>query len=116
MYKRQSNDSRDSWFAGFDERNVAAIWVGRDDNGKTSLYGSSGAMAVYLAFLKERPPISLRSTQVNGVVKGFFDRDTGVAKESDCSNVDALPALTATYRPVNNCGEPLQWWQKILGQ
>lgn len=111
-----SNDSRDSWFAGFDERNVAAIWVGRDDNGKTSLYGSSGAMAVYLAFLKERPPISLRSTQVNGVVKGFFDRDTGVAKESDCSNVDALPALTATYRPVNNCGEPLQWWQKILGQ
>ncbi|MDT3318761.1 penicillin-binding protein 1B [Shewanella sp. SP1S2-4] len=111
-----SNDSRDSWFAGFDERNVAAIWVGRDDNGKTSLYGSSGAMAVYLAFLKERPPISLRSIQVNGVVKGFFDRDTGVAKESDCSNVDALPALTATYRPVNNCGEPLQWWQKILGQ
>ena len=111
-----SNDSRDSWFAGFDERNVAAIWVGRDDNGKTSLYGSSGAMAVYLAFLKERPPISLRSIQVNGVVKGFFDRDTGVAKESDCSNVDALPTLTATYRPVNNCGEPLQWWQKILGQ
>lgn len=67
-----SNDSRDSWFAGFDERNVAAIWVGRDDNGKTSLYGSSGAMAVYLAFLKERPPISLRSIPVNGVVKGFL--------------------------------------------
>ncbi|MGI1986527.1 penicillin-binding protein 1B [Shewanella glacialipiscicola] len=111
-----SNDSRDSWFAGFDERNVAAIWVGRDDNGKTSLYGSSGAMAVYLAFLKERPPISLRSIQVNGVVRGFFDRDTGVAKESTCSNVDALPALTATYRPINNCGEPLQWWQKILGR
>lgn len=109
-----SNDSRDSWFAGFDERNVAAIWVGRDDNGKTSLYGSSGAMAVYLAFLKERPPISLRSIPVSGVVKGFFDRDTGVAKESTCSNVDALPALAATYRPVNNCGDPLQWWQKIF--
>ena len=109
-----SNDSRDSWFAGFDERNVAAIWVGRDDNGKTSLYGSSGAMAVYLAFLKERPPISLRSIQAQGVVRGFFDRDTGVAKESTCSNVDALPALAATYRPVDNCGEPLQWWQNIF--
>lgn len=109
-----SNDSRDSWFAGFDERNVAAIWVGRDDNGKTSLYGSSGAMAVYLAFLKERPPISLRAIPVPGVVKGFFDRDTGVAKQANCSNVDALPALSSSYRPVENCGEPLQWWQKIL--
>lgn len=111
-----SNDSRDSWFAGFDERNVAAIWVGRDDNGKTSLYGSSGAMAVYQSFLNERPPIGLRSIPVPGVVQGYFDRDTGIAKEAGCSQVIALPALKGTYNPTVNCGEPLQWWQKILGQ
>lgn len=111
-----SNDSRDSWFAGFDERNVAAIWVGRDDNGKTSLYGSSGAMAVYQSFLNERPPIGLRSIPVAGVVQGYFDRDTGIAKEAGCSQVIALPALKGTYNPAVNCGEPLQWWQKILGQ
>ncbi|WP_198782292.1 penicillin-binding protein 1B [Shewanella putrefaciens] len=111
-----SNDSRDSWFAGFDERNVAAIWVGRDDNGKTSLYGSSGAMAVYQSFLNERPPIGLRSIPVPGVVQGYFDRDTGIAKEAGCSQVIALPALKGTYNPAVNCGEPLQWWQKILGQ
>jgi penicillin-binding protein 1B len=111
-----SNDSRDSWFAGFDERNVAAIWVGRDDNGKTSLYGSSGAMAVYQAFLKERPPIGLRSIPPSGVIQGYFDRDTGEAKEAGCSNTEALPALRGTYNPAKNCGEPLQWWQKILGQ
>lgn len=111
-----SNDSRDSWFAGFDERNVAAIWVGRDDNGKTSLYGSSGAMAVYQSFLNERPPIGLRSIPVPGVVQGYFDRDTGIAKEAGCSQVIALPALKSTYNPAVNCGEPLQWWQKILGQ
>ena len=111
-----SNDSRDSWFAGFDERNVAAIWVSRDDNGKTSLYGSSGAMAVYQAFLKERPPIGLRSIPPSGVIQGYFDRDTGEAKEAGCSNTEALPALRGTYNPAKNCGEPLQWWQKILGQ
>lgn len=110
-----SNDSRDSWFAGFDERNVAAIWVGLDDNGKTGLYGSSGAMAVYQAFLKNRAPISLRRTPVNGVVQGYFDATSGAAMERDCGNVMALPALAESYHPAKNCGEPLSWWQKLTG-
>lgn len=110
-----SNDTRDSWFAGFDERNVAAVWVGRDDNGKTGLYGSNGAMAVYQNFLDRRPPISLRRTPVNGVVNGHFDRKTGKAMEAGCENTIALPALTSSYRPAKNCGEPLSWWQKLTG-
>ncbi|MPY23670.1 penicillin-binding protein 1B [Shewanella psychropiezotolerans] len=110
-----SNDSRDSWFAGFDERNVAAIWVGRDDNGKTGLYGSSGAMAVYQDFLNNRPPISLRRTPINGVVNGHFDRLTGKAMEAGCENTIALPALSGSYHPAKNCGEPLSWWQKFTG-
>ncbi|WP_394147384.1 penicillin-binding protein 1B [Shewanella atlantica] len=110
-----SNDSRDSWFAGFDERNVAAIWVGRDDNGKTKLYGSSGAMAVYQDFLGDRPPISLRRTPVNGVVNGYFERTTGIAKQAGCDDSIALPALQSSYHPAKNCGEPLSWWQKLTG-
>ncbi|EDQ00369.1 penicillin-binding protein 1B [Shewanella benthica] len=110
-----SNDSRDSWFAGFDERNVVAIWVGRDDNGKTGLYGSSGAMAVYQDFLNNRPPISLRRVPVNGVVNGHFDRLTGKAMEAGCENTIALPALSGSYHPAKNCGEPLSWWQKLTG-
>ncbi|MFV7782487.1 penicillin-binding protein 1B [Shewanella marisflavi] len=110
-----SNDSRDSWFAGFDERNVAAVWVGLDDNGKTSLYGSSGAMAVYQAFLKQRAPIGLRRTPVEGVVNGYFDAKTGVAKQAKCGNVIAVPALSESYHPAKNCGEPLSWWQKLVG-
>ncbi|WP_119967957.1 penicillin-binding protein 1B [Shewanella japonica] len=109
-----SNDSRDSWFAGFDERNVAAIWVGQDDNSKTGLYGSSGAMAVYQAFLKQRPPLGLRMTPVNGVTQGYFDRSTGVAKQADCDNVVALPARVDSYNPVDNCGDERSWWQKII--
>jgi len=110
-----SNDSRDSWFAGFDERNVAAIWVGQDDNSKTGLYGSSGAMAVYQAFLRERPPLSLRMLPVNGIINGYFDRTTGAAKQGDCNNIIGLPALDASYHPAANCGESLSWWQKLVG-
>ncbi|MGS0676293.1 penicillin-binding protein 1B [Shewanella sp. 0m-4] len=110
-----SNDSRDSWFAGFDERNVAAIWVGRDDNGKTGLYGSSGAMAVYQAFLNHRAPLSLRMAPVDGVVQGYFERDTGKAQEPQCANVVKVPALRDSYQPAANCGEPLPWWKKLIG-
>ncbi|MBV7314141.1 penicillin-binding protein 1B [Shewanella sp. NIFS-20-20] len=109
-----SNDGRDAWFAGFDERNVAAIWVGLDNNGKTNLYGSSGAMAVYQAFLGARAPISLRMLPPQGVVTGYFDKTSGVAMASDCANVVAEPALAASYHPAKNCGQPLNWWQKLI--
>ncbi|MGZ9897233.1 penicillin-binding protein 1B [Shewanella gaetbuli] len=111
-----SNDSRDSWFAGFDERNVAAIWVGQDDNSKTGLYGSSGAMAVYQAFLQQRPPLSLRLPPANGIVNGYFDRTNGTPMQPKCNNVINLPAHQASYKPAANCGEPLSWWQKLLGE
>ncbi|MGB0893734.1 MAG: penicillin-binding protein 1B [Parashewanella sp.] len=109
-----SNDNRDSWFVGFDERNVAAIWVGNDDNSRTRLYGSSGAMAIYRSFLYQRAPISLRLTPPTGIVKGYFNKVTGDAKQANCENVIALPAEKQSYQPAKNCGKPLSWWQKIL--
>jgi penicillin-binding protein 1B len=73
-------------------------------------------MAVYQAFLHERPPLSLRMMPVNGVVNGYFDRTTGVAKKGNCDNIIGLPALDASYHPVANCGESLSWWQKLVGE
>lgn len=42
-----TNDLRDSWFAGFGDRMLAVVWVGRDDNRPTGLSGASGAMRVW---------------------------------------------------------------------
>ncbi len=42
-----TNEGRDSWFAGFNERYLATIWVGRDDNRPTPYSGSSGAMVLW---------------------------------------------------------------------
>ncbi|MCL1076659.1 penicillin-binding protein 1B [Parashewanella spongiae] len=109
-----SNNNRDSWFAGFDERNVAAIWVGKDDNSKTHLYGSSGAMAIYQNFLKNRAPISLRLSPPSNITTGYFDKTNGDAKQASCESVVSLPAVKQSYRPVENCGKPLSWWQKVF--
>lgn len=47
-----SNDSRDSWFAGFGGNMLAVAWVGRDDNAPVGLTGSSGALKVWAASMK----------------------------------------------------------------
>jgi len=42
-----SDEQRDSWFAGFDDRHLAVIWLGRDDNKSTPFTGASGALPIW---------------------------------------------------------------------
>lgn len=42
-----SDDQRDAWFAGFDNRHLGVIWVGVDDNSPMPFTGSSGALPVW---------------------------------------------------------------------
>jgi len=42
---------RDSWFAGFDQKRLAVVWVGRDDNRPSGLTGASGALRVWTDFM-----------------------------------------------------------------
>ena len=42
-----TNDTRDSWFAGYSGNYVSVVWLGLDDNKQTGLTGSSGALPVW---------------------------------------------------------------------
>ncbi|MBT8436769.1 MAG: penicillin-binding protein 1B, partial [Gammaproteobacteria bacterium] len=42
-----TNEARDSWFAGFSNRLLSVVWLGRDDNGPINLTGSSGALKLW---------------------------------------------------------------------
>ncbi len=42
-----SNDSRDSWFAGYTGDHLAVVWVGNDQNKPTGLYGATGGMRIW---------------------------------------------------------------------
>jgi len=42
-----TNDTKDSWFAGFGSDKVGVVWVGYDNNRPTKLTGSKGAMRVW---------------------------------------------------------------------
>ena len=54
-----TNDSRDSWFAGFTGTHLAVVWVGNDANAMTGLYGATGAMRVWSALFKKLPSTPL---------------------------------------------------------
>lgn len=54
-----TNELRDTWFAGFGDRLLGVVWVGRDDNSPTKLTGSTGAMQVWLGIMKQLKPVPL---------------------------------------------------------
>jgi penicillin-binding protein 1B len=55
-----SNDSRDSWFAGWTGDHLAVIWVGNDQNAPTGLYGATGAMRVWSGLFSRLPTAPLQ--------------------------------------------------------
>ena len=79
-----SNDNRDSWFAGFDNRYVTVVWVGRDDNKVTGLTGTSGALRIWNAMMKNdnihpltHPPAELVEIEFS----------SGLRANADCADV-----------------------------
>ena len=43
-----SDDQRDAWFAGFDNRHLGVIWVGRDDNQTMPFAGAGAALPIWM--------------------------------------------------------------------
>jgi penicillin-binding protein 1B len=76
-----TDNLRDSWFAGFDQKHIAVAWVGRDDNHPTGLTGARGAMRVWARLMKGIGISTLRRNQPMGVEMIAIDPDTGLLGE-----------------------------------
>lgn len=86
-----TDDTRDSWFAGFGEDYLAVVWVGRDDNRSTGLTGSSGALPVWSALAQQAKPLPLQPTPPANIEQAWIDPANGLLAEQDCTGVMALP-------------------------
>jgi penicillin-binding protein 1B len=111
-----SNDSRDSWFAGFSQDLLAVVWLGRDDNGKTPLTGATGALQVWTGFMRKADPLPLDMPLPDNVIQAWIDPRTGQGSDPSCSGAQQMPYIRGSEpAPGNACGiqapagEVLDW-------
>lgn len=100
-----SNDSRDSWFAGFSQDLLAVVWVGRDDNGKTPFTGATGALQIWTSFMRKADPLSLDTPLPENVVQAWINSSTGQGSDSTCPNAVQMPYIRGSEpAPGPACG------------
>lgn len=94
-----SNDSRDSWFAGFSQDVLAVVWLGRDDNGPTPLTGATGALQVWTDFMRKADPLPLDMPMPENVVQAWIDAGSGQGTDPSCPNAVQVPYIRGS-QPV----------------
>nr|WP_298147933.1 penicillin-binding protein 1B [uncultured Pseudomonas sp.] len=100
-----SNDSRDSWFAGFSQDLLAVVWMGRDDNGPTPFTGASGALQVWTEFMYRADPLPLDMPQPDNVVQAWMDPNTGLGSDPSCPGAVQMPYIRGSEpAPGQGCG------------
>lgn len=88
-----TNDTRDSWFAGYSGSYTTVVWLGLDDNAVTGLTGSSGALPVWTNVMKQlrQKPVEIR--QPENVTWTWLDRYTGYLSAQGCGGAMYIPIL-----------------------
>ena len=102
-----TNDSRDSWFAGFSQDLLAVVWMGRDDNGKTPFTGATGALQIWTSFMKKADPLPLDMAMPDNVVQAWVNASTGQGTDASCPGAVQMPYIRGSEpQPGPACGGP----------
>lgn len=88
-----TNDSRDSWFAGFGQDTLAVVWMGRDDNGKTPFTGATGSLQIWTSFMKKVDPLPLDTPMPGNVVNAWINARTGEGSAEGCPDAVQMPYI-----------------------
>ncbi|MFC6670742.1 penicillin-binding transpeptidase domain-containing protein [Marinobacterium aestuariivivens] len=91
-----SNGQRDSWFAGFTGNRLAVVWLGRDDNERMPITGSSGALRVWTDFMRREQPQPYLASMPDDIEYVWIDEATGLRSDQYCEGSRQLPFLVGT--------------------
>ncbi|QFT53382.1 penicillin-binding protein 1B [Microbulbifer sp. THAF38] len=113
-----TNNNRDSWFAGFSPEVTAVVWLGRDDNERTRLTGSTGALPIWTEIMRKLPhqhgpveaPRGIEFKEVNARGQ-FMDPDY-------CRGGYEIPFSYETHlQPAPECRgqDRWRWFRNLFG-
>ena len=98
-----TDDLRDSWFAGFDNRYLSVVWLGRDNNQPTGLTGASGALRVWSELMGALDVQSLRMPVPANVEQYWVDTANQRITDRDCPNSVPLPFMVSAQPAYEPC-------------
>ena len=93
-----TNDYRDAWFAGYSGNYVSVVWVGRDDNKPIGLSGGTGALPVWVDYMKQLKLTPVALPEPEGIEWLWLENNSGKLSNERCDSARYLPVLSA-YLP-----------------
>ena len=108
-----SNDSRDSWFAGWTGDHLAVIWVGNDQNAPTGLYGATGAMRVWSGIFSRLPSAPLK---VAGKGLDWQWVQGGASTDAGCPDARQFAFVAGFAPPYRACTYADPYYQQQEGE
>lgn len=111
-----SNDSRDSWYAGFTGDHLAVVWVGNDKNEPTGLYGATGAMRVWSGLFSKLPSEPLRVGS-EGIEWAWLDATEYATTEEGCPGARRAAFVSGYMPPEHKTCQESSWldWFRLNG-
>jgi len=117
-----TNDQRDSWFVGYDNKHMITTWLGRDDNKPTEFTGSNGALILFADFIKRIGVVSKNNSMPSGISLVDFEKKTGYPLAVKCDKTIEFPTIIDGLSYQYACSErnePIKkkksWFEKIFG-
>jgi penicillin-binding protein 1B len=104
-----SNDTRDSWFAGFTGEHLAVFWMGRDDNKSTGLFGATGGLRAWRELFEKLPTEPLSAAPGSGLEMAWINPADGKRTESQCDGARQVPVVAGSL-PADTEG---CFWQGV---
>ncbi|MDO6680964.1 penicillin-binding protein 1B [Oceanobacter sp. 5_MG-2023] len=106
-----SDQQRDAWFAGFDNRHLGVVWVGRDDNQPMPLAGSSAALPIWQQTFAQAGVEPLLPTGLPSVV---VDADGQILEDGCDGRSMPMPisAIKQVPKPCQTVSKPTEGERK----
>jgi penicillin-binding protein 1B len=103
-----TNDAKDSWFAGYTGDYLSVVWLGRDDNKPIGLTGSTGALQVWVALMKQisKQPVTL--IPPDNITTAWVDSGNGLLANKACRGAKEYPYLSGSAPTAySTCGQAI---------
>ncbi len=88
-----TNQSKDSWFAGYSGDYLGVVWIGRDDNKSAALSGAVGALQVWNRLMRKIAQQKVNLIAPESIEKVWIDPSNGLLASAQCDGVKAYPYI-----------------------